>query len=260
MFDNFDSKFFLTDWNFSKLDKGIVSNSYNSATDCKLIAGEEGTYLSVADYGHFSGNEILNCSNDSTLNIDDIFSIEMILNFNYTPTEITKMAIGKAHGCFLLDSSTVECFGDNTYGTLGDGTSTSILHPRPIETKVPEMENIIDIGSGDGFSCALTGDGNIYCWGFGEMGRLGNGTEETKLSPTKVIEGDSDINFVKLSVGGKHACAVSDDKGIKSLYCWGSNDFGQLTPGAAGVYSNLPLKIDGFVDINAVYLGSIHLV
>lgn len=232
LFDNFDPQLFLTNWDFSKLNKGVVGNSYNSTTDCKLIAGEEGTYLAVVDYGHFSGNEILNCSNDSTLNIDDSFSIEMILNLNYTPTEITKMAIGKEHSCFLLDSKSVECFGNNAYGQLGDGKEASRLHPRPIEAKVPELENIIDIGAGDNFSCALTGDGNIYCWGIGESGRLGIGSEETALSPKKIIEGDKDINFVKLSVGGRHACAVSDYKGIKSLYCWGANDYGQLGVGS----------------------------
>jgi hypothetical protein len=55
LFDNFDPNFFLTNWDFSKLDKGIVGNSYNSTTDCQLIAGEEGTYLSVVDYGSFFG-------------------------------------------------------------------------------------------------------------------------------------------------------------------------------------------------------------
>ncbi len=256
LFDNFDPNFFLTNWDFSKLDKGIVGNSYNSTTDCQLIAGEEGTYLSVVDYGHFSGNEILNCSNDSTLNIDDSFSIEMILNTNYEVPNIIKMAIGKEHSCFLLDSKSVECFGNNASGQLGDGKEASRLHPRPIETKVPELENIIDIGAGDNFSCALTGDGNIYCWGIGESGRLGIGSEETALSPKKIIEGDKDINFVKLSVGGRHACAVSDEKGIKSLYCWGANDFGQLGVGSEDPFISKIILVDlkGIVatDLNVV--------
>ena len=122
-------------------------------------------------------------------------------------------------------------------------------------------DNIVDIGLGNAFSCALTDASKVKCWGENKAGKLGLGLEQVAPSDTigdSVAElGDAlayvnigtNLAIEELSVGYDHACVLLDNNRIK---CWGSNLFGQLgygdiisrgdTPATIG--DNLP-----FVDL-----------
>ena len=77
----------------------------------------------------------------------------------------------------------------------------------------------------------------MYCWGFGENGRLGHGSNASSNTPVQVT-GITDA--VTLSVGYSHAC-ITDE--FEEAWCWG--DTGRFGNGTAGTgVSSTPVKVD----------------
>ncbi|RZI54990.1 MAG: hypothetical protein EOP14_07815, partial [Pseudomonas sp.] len=74
-------------------------------------------------------------------------------------------AVGISSGfyfnCSLMTNGTVQCWGQNDYGQLGDGTTTTRAAPK----MVSGLTNVAAIASGSYHSCALINDGTVKCWG-----------------------------------------------------------------------------------------------
>ena len=84
---------------------------------------------------------------------------------------------------------------------------------------------VAELSSGFAHTCVRTTDGEVYCWGRNEDGRLGDGTTTYKTRPT-LVPGLTDVT--KISAGGYHTCAVHLGG---TLSCWGGNQSGQLGNG-----------------------------
>jgi len=100
-----------------------------------------------------------------------------------------KLALGWQHSCALLEDNTARCWGDNTHGAIGDGTTTQRLTPAVVVSPngTGVLSNIVDLYAADNFTCALVASGDVYCWGSNEYGSLGDGTTNDRHLPTKVI-------------------------------------------------------------------------
>jgi alpha-tubulin suppressor-like RCC1 family protein len=65
------------------------------------------------------------------------------------------------------------------------------------------------------------GDGRVYSWGRGTLGRLGLGSEEDQIFPAQVKFGSQDsVRIVGIAAGAYHSLALADDG---SVWCWGYN-------------------------------------
>ena len=96
---------------------------------------------------------------------------------------VAAVNIGSYHTCALTQAGAVLCWGFNSNGQLGDGTTTR----RNVPVAVSGLgSGAIAIGAGSNFSCAMTEDGGAWCWGFNAQGRLGDGTTTDRSTPVAV--------------------------------------------------------------------------
>jgi len=129
------------------------------------------------------------------------------------------------------------CWGDNSFGQLGDGTTTSRLVP------VAVASNLIftSISAGQAHTCGVTNAGDIYCWGRNFFGQLGNSSNTD--SPTPVLV-SGEHAWGSVSAGSEQTCAItSSTSGAGQPYCWGRNDVGQLGIGSSGGSQNSPTVV-----------------
>ncbi|MEW6030436.1 MAG: RCC1 domain-containing protein [Chloroflexota bacterium] len=111
--------------------------------------------------------------------------------FSNVPVDLGKpgesariVATGANHICALDDSGKVYCLGENSDGQLGNG-STSSSH-RFVQVK--GLQSVVtSISASYDYTCALTTNGEVWCWGNNSVGQLGNGTTNNSSIPVKVI-------------------------------------------------------------------------
>jgi len=103
--------------------------------------------------------------------------------------------------------------------------------------------------SGTYRTCALMSN-NVWCWGnSNEMGTLGDGLQKNEANvPVKVRQvGDmKDGKIIDIFTAQFHSCVLTELSGVRRVYCWGSNDKGQLGNGQSGngKYSAVPVKVE----------------
>ncbi|MDP6661833.1 MAG: hypothetical protein QF545_02700 [Candidatus Thalassarchaeaceae archaeon] len=117
---------------------------------------------------------------------------------------------GREHTCAILDDSSAYCWGRNTEGQIGDGTTDN--SSTPVSVSMPSGLGVAEITAGNFHTCAVATNGSVYCWGGHGQGALGLGEDV-----------DSDIPaFVDLGAEyGRHALMSerdNDDDGIVNLF------------------------------------------
>ena len=159
------------------------------------------------------------------------------------------MSSGGDHLCAILDDSSLQCWGDNSFGQLGDGTTTDRL--TMTDVGLDAARTAVSISSGKDHTCSILDNGDLQCWGRNNHGQLGDGTAVHSNSPVDVsLSGVP----VQLSSGDWHSCAILDDA---SLQCWGSNADGQLGDGS-NTDSSSPVTVSIGENILAVSTGARH--
>ena len=139
----------------------------------------------------------------------------------------TLIAAGNAHSC-TIQSGQAFCWGSNSNGQLGDGSTISSTSPVPVYTGgVLASRTLTQIVAGGANTCALDSTGTAYCWGLDTSGQLGNNSTTQSLVPVAVNTSGvlAGKTLTQLAAGNAHVCAI-DSTG--TAYCWGSNGNGQL--------------------------------
>jgi alpha-tubulin suppressor-like RCC1 family protein len=75
------------------------------------------------------------------------------------------------------------CWGNNTFGQLGNGATTNTSVPVPVSGGL----SFAAVSAGSGHTCGVTSSGTVYCWGYNADGELGTGTTTDRTVPTKVV-------------------------------------------------------------------------
>jgi alpha-tubulin suppressor-like RCC1 family protein len=115
-------------------------------------------------------------------------------------TNVTQLAPGTEYICARLASGSVDCWGDNAFGELGDGTTSGPdgCYPgnQPCSTTPVPVSGLsgatevasagTDYSAALNHSCALLSSGDIDCWGDNSYGQLGNGTQTSSSTPVSV--------------------------------------------------------------------------
>ncbi|UCF19821.1 MAG: hypothetical protein JSU87_18235 [Gemmatimonadota bacterium] len=156
---------------------------------------------------------------------------------------------GNEHACGLTEGGALYCWGDNTFGQLGDGTNLDSNVP----VRVAGGLLFTQVDAAETHTCALTADGDSYCWGDNTLGQLGDGTNTASNVPVQVAGGRT-FAWINAANHGFHTCGVTVNN---AAYCWGDNDFGQLGDNST-TPANTPQAVSGGISFDMVSGGLDH--
>jgi alpha-tubulin suppressor-like RCC1 family protein len=102
-------------------------------------------------------------------------------------SDVRRLALGSSHILAIKFNNTVIGWGNNSNGQLGDGTNADVEGTTTvIAGDGKPLGNIYEIAVGDTHSIAARADGQVFAWGLGENGRLGDGTNIDSYYAVKV--------------------------------------------------------------------------
>lgn len=155
-----------------------------------------------------------------------------------------EVAAGNSFTCALNDIGMVTCWGANGYGQTGNASfATPQNNPLSFVRGGAQggtyLQRVTDISAGTFNACAVA-DGGVLCWGRNQNGILAQspGTLASSNVPVWVIPPGSGVHMV--SVGGRHACALSGSGSSADVKCWGGGSFGQLGNGSTAATDTTP--------------------
>lgn len=163
---------------------------------------------------------------------------------------VTAVAAGGSTTCALLTTGGVKCWGDNTFGQIGDGTTDHRLTP----VDVPGLTSGVKaLALGGVHSCALLQSGAVKCWGDNGDGEVGDGTNQQRNAPVDVTGLSSGV--MTLTARRDHNCALLNNGTAR---CWGANEVGQLGDGTK-TSRNQPVSVTAVTaNISAIIAGGLH--
>ena len=127
------------------------------------------------------------------------------------------------HTCALTTTGQAYCWGANSYGQLGNNSTTNSL--TPVAVQMPAGVSFRSIAADYYHTCALTTTGQAYCWGMNGYGQLGNNSTTDSRIPVAVQMPAGVTRFQSIAAGVFHTCAITNEG---KAYCWGWNRYGQL--------------------------------
>ncbi len=158
---------------------------------------------------------------------------------------VTAVAAGGRHSLALLANGTVDAWGANGRGQLGNGGTSESSVP----VAVPGLAGVTAISAGGAHSLALLANGTVMAWGENESGQLGIGSAaEDSLAPV-AVQGLTNVKAI--SAGGAHSLALLANG---TVMAWGENESGQLGTGKNSS-ANAPVTVKALKGVAAISAG-----
>lgn len=179
---------------------------------------------------------------------------------------VKSISAGYNHVCVVASNNKAYCWGDNSYGAIGNNGSGSIsVIPTTVDMN-GELAGmtIISVVAGGRYTCAIASNNKAYCWGREQYGVLGNGelNNTNQLNPTAVISDGvlnnltiKYISVVSNDSSQNHTCAIASNN---KAYCWGFNGSGELGDNTI-TNSAVPIEVNSAGVLNGISLKSIEV-
>ena len=161
---------------------------------------------------------------------------------------LSQVSAGSAHTCLLWDDGEMACWGSNSHGQLGIGSTEDIGDDENFRDNyelvdLPSGRTATSIAAGEDMTCAILDDASLACWGWGDSGRLGIETTTDVGDSAGEMGNNLDtvdlgtgLTVVSFATGYGSSCAILDDGDETTPYttkCWGKGDDGALGYGDA---------------------------
>jgi alpha-tubulin suppressor-like RCC1 family protein len=194
-------------------------------------------FVSATDYGAFGWG--LNSHGETGVgsNETSILSPRPIGGLGF----VTAVASGMRHSLALLANGTVESWGSNAHGQLGDKGIGATRSPVAVE----HLKGVAAIAAGGSDSLALLSNGTVMAWGDGESGQVGNGKSVDSEVPV-AVEGLT--NVTAIAAGEEHSLALLSNG---TVMAWGAGERGQLGTGSKASH-NSPVAVKGLSGVTAI--------
>jgi alpha-tubulin suppressor-like RCC1 family protein/type II secretory pathway pseudopilin PulG len=163
------------------------------------------------------------------------------LLFNIKKVEVNSLAMGTFYTCLTKTGGTLWCWGYNSTGQVGDGTSVA----KTVPTQVSGGGIWKSLNTSASSTCGIKSDDTLWCWGENVYGQVGDGTIVNKTVPTQVSGGGT----------WKQQSLYTTSCGIKSdntLWCWGYNNYGRVGDGTT-VNKTIPTQVSGAGTWKSIY-------
>jgi len=149
------------------------------------------------------------------------------------------VTVGDGSVCGLEGTGAAYCWGNNSFGELGQGTFGG---QDSVPVAVVGGHAFRSIAVGSIHSCGITTDSTAWCWGSNSAGQLGDSSTTSRSQPTAVRGG---LKWIAVAPAGysslEHTCGIT---ATGAAYCWGSGSNGQLGTGS-NASSTVPVPVAG---------------
>jgi alpha-tubulin suppressor-like RCC1 family protein len=202
---------------------GVVSVASGTYQGCAVVGGGQVRCWGSHGYGGL-GNDTFGAAHSAAVVVKNVAGTGPL-------TGVRMVAAGDYHACALLTNGQVRCWGDNSYGQLGDGSQDESHRPLVVENAggTGPLTGVSSISAAGRTTCATLTNGQARCWGRGSEGELGNGgarADRPRPTPVVGIGGTGRLTgVVQVDVGYRTVCARLANRQAR---CWGSNVGGQL--------------------------------
>ncbi len=144
---------------------------------------------------------------------------------------VAQLVAGEKYTCARKSDGTLWCWGMNSEGQLGDGTTAG----RGTPVQVAALgAGVVQVSAGGSHTCARKRDGSLWCWGWNATGALGDGTRIGRKIPIQVTALGNEV--AQVSAGTAETCARKTDG---TLWCWGGSRLSDRGP----LKSTTPVQI-----------------
>ena len=188
--------------------------------------------------------------------------------------KFTTLVLGDMHTCGLTAEGRAFCWGSNRYGQLGseqvkcqgypNAAATTSFWCSTVPVEVQGGHRFKSISAGQLYTCGVTTQGALHCWGSNFMGVIGSadineGFTAVYPAPYPVAP---ETRFNSVFAGYGHACAIDVDG---AAWCWGSGFVGQLGNGGTGASKctnggceRAPVRVSGNLKFKSIAAGGSH--
>jgi len=234
--------------NVSGLTSGVTDISAGMSHVCAVMSAGGAKCWGNNEYGKLGNGSSVGpqTCNDGTNNIA---CSQTPVNVSGLTGTVTAVSAGLEFTCVLISGGTIKCWGRNTWGSLGNNSTTDSVYPVSVTGIVSGVTALSSSPNGY-YSCAVV-SGAVKCWGSNDSGCLGvsssgpefcNGSDPCSKSPVNVTSLTTGVSSI--STGSSHACALVTGGAVK---CWGYNTDGELGNGGTA---------NSYTPVNATGLSS----